>query len=123
MQTAKEKVEQVIRDYIRGTYEGNADLLERVFHPKAQMAGFLGGQMVYGTAEPFISDIRNNPSVESSGLPYEANMTHVEVSGDTASATLEEKGLMGMNFTNYLHLLREEDVWYIVSKTFSGVSP
>jgi len=120
MTISESSPEQVIKDYICGTFEGDVSALKDVFHQDAHMAGFIGGEASHGTPQPFFDAIAANPSVESSGAPYEAEITHLATEGDIASATLVEKGLMGMTFTNHFHLMREGGQWRIVSKTYKG---
>lgn len=111
-------VRQVIQNYIDGSQTGNVDLLKSVFHSKALMSGYLQGQLGIGSPDPFFDAVSNNPSPEASGASYTAEITHIEVAGKAASATLVEKDFLGMDFTDFFHLIQEEGQWKIISKTF-----
>ncbi len=116
-----EAVRQVVQQYIDGSYLGRADVLRKAFHPKALMAGYLQGQLVIGTPEPFFADIEKHPSMAKSGAPYKAEIKSVDVVGQIASVILVETGFFGvMNFTDYFHLLKEHGEWKIISKTFTS---
>jgi hypothetical protein len=116
-----EEVRQVVQRYIDGSYSGDVDVLRKVFHPKALMAGYLQEQLVIGTPEPFFADIEKHPSMAKSGAPYKAKMKSVDVAGQIASVILVEKGFFGtMSFTDYFHLLKEHGEWKIISKTFTS---
>ena len=41
------------------------------------------------------------------------------VTGRIASATLQERGFLGLDFTDYFHLVEVDGQWQIVSKTFT----
>ena len=66
-------------------------------------------------------DIRSTPSMESTGAPYVAETSLVEVVGDAASVRLDETGFFGsLSFSNWFHLIRGRDgEWRIVSKLFA----
>jgi len=114
-----EVVRQVIQQYIDGSYKGDVKALKKVFHPNALMAGYLQGQLVIGTPEPFFADIEKHPSMVGSGAPYKAEIKSIDVAGQIASVILVEMGFFGvMSFTNYFHLLKERGEWKIISKTF-----
>lgn len=121
MNTNKQMVEQVIEDYIRGTYEGDTDILKKIFHPKAQMVGSILGEAHYGTVQPFYDVLTENPSMASLGTNYHANIKTIDIVDTIATVVLEEKDLMDLDFTNYFHLILEHKSWLIVSKTYIGL--
>ncbi|MBU2515233.1 nuclear transport factor 2 family protein [bacterium] len=114
-----EKVKAVIESYIEGSRTGNVSLLKDIFHPKAIMSGFLQGQTDIGTPDPFFEAVEKNPASQQSEKSYIAEITFLEVTGSVASVVLKEKGFLGLNFTNFFHLLKEEGKWSIISKTFT----
>ena len=116
-----EVVRQVVQRYIDGSYSGSVDTLRKVFHPNALMAGYLQGQLVIGTPDPFFADIEKHPSMAGSGAPYKAEIKFVDVAGQIASVILVETGFFGvLSFTDYFHLLKEHGEWKIISKTFTS---
>ncbi len=119
MGDAKERVRGVVEQYVKGCQVGDVELLQSVFHADAQMVGFLGGNLLYGGAEPFYEAVSNNPSPQDSGADYQTEISDVVVAATVATATLKETGFMGMNFTNYFHFLLTDEGWKIVSKVFS----
>jgi len=115
-------VQNVMQQYIDGVYQGNVEKLRGFFHENAVMNGYLGEQMLIGGPEPFFEDIGKNPSMSEAGAPYNAEITSIEITGDTASVTLKETGFAGtLNFINYFHLMKVQDEWKIMSKTFTSV--
>lgn len=112
-------VKKIVQRYVAASGSGDVDALKSVFHPKALMAGFLQGQLGIGSPDPFFEAVSNNPPPEKSGEPYVADISNVEVAGQVACATLVEKNFLGMDFVDYFHLIKEENKWFIISKTFS----
>jgi hypothetical protein len=112
-------VRGVIESYIEGTRRGDLALVQQTFHPEARMSGVLQGKLLVGTPQPFFEAIANAPAPMKSGEPYAARITHLDVAGPAATATITEGPYLGMHFTNYFHLMKIGTEWRIVSKTFS----
>ena len=84
------------------------------------MNGYLNNQLLLGDPEPFFQEIGNNPSMAEGGAPYKGEITSVDVVGNVASVTLKETDFAGgMSFTDYFHLIKVDDEWKILSKTFT----
>lgn len=119
----EQSVRQVIQQYIEGTYRADVKALRACFHPKAVMNGFFGDQLLLGDPEPFFQDIAGKPSMASAGAPYKGEITSIEVVGRTASVTVKETGFgPGIAFTDFFHLVKDQEQWRIISKTFSTES-
>lgn len=116
----KEAVREIVQKYIDGTYKGDVQALRDCFHPKAVMNGYLQDQLLLGGPEPFFENIKNNPSMAEAGAPYKGEITSVDVVGNVASVSIKEKGFAGsMAFTDFFHLIKEQGIWKIISKTFT----
>ena len=109
----------VIQEYVDACAAGSVERLRAIFHENALMSGYMMGEYLMGPPEPFFQVVENPPPGVNAGGAYQAEITHVEVSGPTASITLKEAGFMGMNFTDYFHLARVNGEWKIISKTFN----
>ena len=57
------KIQEVLLNYINGTYESDIPLLKSCFHENAKMTGYLGDTLVDGTPEPFFEDMASGPSM------------------------------------------------------------
>lgn len=120
--TDVEQVRHVIQAYIDGSERGDVKLLRSIFHPNALMSGYIKGELGIGSPEPFFEAVVNAPNVQGDE-PYSANIANIEVAGFIASATIVEKQMLGMNFVDYFHLIKEDDKWSIVSKTYCDGQP
>ncbi len=111
-------IRKILELYTQGTYEGDAEMLRRSFHEKAVMNGYLAGQLMLATPEPFIENI-TGLSLKDRGLSYSSSISQISINGKVASVTLEETGFPdGVSFTNYFHLIDDGHGWKIISKTF-----
>lgn len=114
------KIRAVIDLYTQGTYEGDADKLRQSFHPNAVMNGYLVGQLMLTTPEPFIAQMENAP-IKDTDADYRPEITDIAIDGQVASVTLKETGFPGgVRFTNYFHLIDDGSGWKIISKAFFG---
>ena len=121
MATANEEaVRKVMKNYIEGTFKGDIDKLKACFHPKAVMNGYLNGDLLIGTIEPFFKDVSSKPYMASRNIPYKGEIIFVEITDQIASTAVRETGYEGgLSFINYFHLLFVDAQWKIISKTFT----
>ena len=113
-----EAIRAVLRDYYEGARDGDLERVRGAFHPGALMSGYLQGQLLVGTPQPFFDVVRDAPAPARSGEPYRFEIVRLEVAGPIASVTIDEGPYLGMQFTEYMHLIRNEGRWQIVSNTF-----
>ncbi len=110
----------VIEEYVNACNEGSVERLKAIFHEQALMSGYMMGDYLMGSPEPFFQAVENPPpQAPPTAGNYKGEITSVEISGPVASVTLKEAGFMGMNFTDYFHLAKVDGNWLIVSKTFN----
>ena len=113
----------VIQEYVDASAAGSVERLRAIFHEDAQMSGYMMGEYLMGSPEPFFQAVENPPPDAGAGGDYQAEITSVEVSGPVASITLKETAFMGINFTDFFHLARVNGDWKIISKTFNPELP
>ena len=108
----------VIEEYVAACKARSVERLKAIFHPQALMSGYLVEQCLVGSPQPFYDAVQHGPA--DAGDDYHAEITAVDVSGDVASVTLKEKGFLGLDFTDYFHLVKIDGRWLILSKTFTS---
>lgn len=113
------EVVAVIEKYVESYINADIPALRDVFAGDAIMNGYLGEMLLEGTPEPFIQQVASNPSLKSSGLELRYKIEHVSITHNAASVVLREIGFGRFNFTDYMHLLKRDGVWKIISKTFT----
>lgn len=111
-------IRAVMRDYYEGARDGDLERVRSAFHSDARMSGYLQGKLHIGSPQPFYDAVSNAPAPAKSGEPYAFEIVRLEVAGPIASVTIEEGPYLGMQFTEYFHLIEVDGRWRIVSKTF-----
>ena len=112
-------VTSVIHRYIEGYINANEQILREVFAGDAVMNGYVGERLVAGSPEPFIQRVSSEPALKSLGLELKYVIEQVAVTGNAAAVVLKEYEFGDFSFTDYMHLLKRDSSWKIVSKTFS----
>ena len=103
----------VIQEYVDACKAASVERLKGVFHPNALMSGYMQGEFLMGSPDPFFQIVET-----SSPCEYDYEISQVDVNGDVASVRLDEEGYLGMNFTDYFHVANVDGKWQIISKTF-----
>ncbi|MDO8861953.1 nuclear transport factor 2 family protein [Haliea sp. E1-2-M8] len=114
-------VQVVIQSYVDACGRGDVLALRALFHPSAIMSGYLAGELVTGSPEPFFTAVGANPAPVASGLRYDARIDTVHMDGRIATAVLRETGYLGMDFVNHFQLLEIDGQWHIVAKLFESL--
>lgn len=114
-----EAVRSVLLRYVEGYINADEALLRAVFAHDAVMNGYVGDRLVTGSPDPFIARVLSEPSLASLGLDLRYDIEQLAITGNAASATLKEYGFGAFNFTDYMHLLKRDGTWKIISKTFA----
>lgn len=114
-----DEVRSVLLRYVEGYINADEDKLRDAFADDAVMNGYVGDRLVTGSPEPFIARVVSEPSLVSQGLELKYDIEQIAVTGNAASATLKEHGFGASNFMDYMHLIKREGAWKIISKTFS----
>ena len=112
-------VRVVIEQYIQSYLSADVTALRDVFAHDAIMNGFVGERLVEGTPEPFLQNVASNPPLNGSDFQPEYNIEHVSLTNNAASVIVREINFGPYNFTDYMHLLKRDGVWKIISKTFT----
>ena len=101
--------------YINGRNLGSPQLLERAFHPEADLRYMKRDALHIWTAEDYISKVQ--PGQKKNCV---ARVISLDIEGDAAQAKIEIE-YPTVKFVDYLNLLREGQQWRIAVKSFSKV--
>lgn len=113
------QITQVITQYVEAYLQADVDALRDVFASDAVMNGYVGERLVTGVPEMFIQNVSKAPPIAAQGGSPTYEIGEIEITGNAAAVTLREMGFGALNFTDYMHLLKRDGAWKIVSKTFS----
>lgn len=113
------EVRRVLTHYVEGYINADVAALKGVFADDAVMNGYLGDRLIEGSPNVFIENVGKNPSIASQECKPTYDIGEVQIRGNAAAVTLEQKDFGGMNFTDFLHMIKRDGEWKIISKTFS----
>jgi len=105
---------ETVRIYYDGMMAGDEAKLARAFHPRACIVGNEGGESTWATLDEFAADCER--AVAQAG-PYEWRIDGLSFEGDTAMVRLGGQ-YAGVWYGDDLSMLRIDDAWRIVHKTF-----
>ena len=109
-----EAVAETVRAYYDGMLAGDEAMLTRAFHPRACIVGNEQGELSWSNLDQFIAECRN--AVAQAG-PHDWRIDGLSFEGDTALVRLGGQ-FAGVWYSDDLSLLRIDDAWQIVHKTF-----
>jgi hypothetical protein len=107
-------VTETVRAYYDGMMAGDEARLGRAFHPRASIVGNEQGALYWATRDEFVADCKK--AVARAG-PHEWRIEILSFVGDTALVRLGGQ-YAGVWYSDDLSMLRIDDAWRIVHKTF-----
>jgi hypothetical protein len=111
-------VEAVIKLYLDGLYESDADKLAAAFHPTADLRWQDKGEFHVLTREDWLDRVRKRPSAKSQGQQRHDFVVMVDRSDESTVFVKVKCALPPRFFTDYLVLLKLNDGWQVVSKAY-----
>lgn len=115
----EEQVRAAVELYVEGVSTNDPELVKQAFSEDAVMWGYLGPDYVTQTAASFAENVVATAPAPDPAYGYEIHS--ISVTGDVASAVLEERAYLGADFVNRFGLARIDGRWRIVSKVFTTV--
>jgi len=113
----RSRIEAVIEDYFQGMYHSDVERLSRAFHPDGRITGYDEGKLINGPIAAFIQFIGGAAAPVDEGEAFDMEILAIDVAGDAATVKVRDV-YKGLNFVDFLTLLKFEDGWRIVNKTF-----
>lgn len=113
--TEQQQVEEVLWAYINGRNTGGKALLERAFHPQADLRYVKRNSIHLWSSEDYISAAQAGQKVDCI-----ARIVYIDIEGNAAIAKIEIE-YSTVKFVDYINLLKEQGVWKIAVKSFAKV--
>jgi hypothetical protein len=113
-----QEIEQTLQLYFDGLYEGDADKLARATHEVVHLFGVADGKLTDLPRAQWLEMIRNRASAQSQDLPRRDWVVQIDRSGPTTAFAKVHCQIPPRYFTDYLTLVKLEEGWKIVSKTY-----
>jgi len=112
-------IEQTIKTYFDGLYEGDADKLASVFHPASNLTWDHNGKIGVLPRDAWCDAVRKRPSPKSQGLARDDAILLLDQSGPTTALVKVKCQMPPRYFTDYLNLVKEDGRWVIVQKVYA----
>lgn len=111
----RDQIIQTVNWYFEGMMERNLEKLEQAFLPEARLIGYRGENLT-------ITDFKTWSATTTSGSPrdpqeYKNEIVSIRVQGNTASVETELYW-PGIYYYDFLTLIRVEENWKIVHKSW-----
>ena len=120
-QTDETAIAQALEKYyFEGSYEGDLNKLNHIFHPGALLFGDVKGQPYAKTLDEWLEVVAHRQSPKNSGKPFKGDILKINVVNSIAVAEVQVKAY-DMLYHDFLSLHRIDGNWVIVNKIMSGI--
>lgn len=107
--------------YFKGIYEGNIDLLNKIFHPGTLLFGDVKGQPYAKTLEVYLDGVQHRQSPRDSGKPFKGTILNIKTVNSIAIAEVSVK-MYDFDYHEFLSFHRIDGKWFIVNKMISDTN-
>jgi hypothetical protein len=107
--------------YFKGIYEGNLDLLNKVFNKGALLFGDVKQQPYAKTLDVYLDVVKKRVSPKDSGKTFSGNIIAIRVINSIAVAEVKVK-MYEFNYHELLSFHQINGSWRIVNKMLSDVN-
>ncbi len=112
------EITELLRDYLDGLHDGDLDRFGRIFHPNAHLYATDGSALTDMSREQYFELIGSRESPRAQGLARYDRILSIHKAGPNTALATVNCAIPPRYFTDYLTLLRTDDGWQIVSKTY-----
>ena len=113
-----EAIEKVVWTYLDGLYEGDTAKLGQAFHEVSHLYSMEKGGVADLPRAQWFEFVKGRPSAKSRGLERTDRIVSIDLSGPETAFVKLQCSIHPRHFTDYLLLLKLEQGWRIVSKSF-----
>ena len=117
----RDAIEQTVRIYLDGLYEGDADKLASVFHETSALTYEQDGKLIALPRDLWLKAVRERPAPKAMGLPRDDVILSVDQAGPTTALVKVKCQIPPRFFTDYLSLLKIDGRWVVAQKVFATV--
>jgi hypothetical protein len=114
-------IEKALKEcYFQGIYEGNVELLRKIFHPRTLLFGDVKSQPYAKTLDQYLDGVAHRTTPKDSGKPFENEIIQIDVINSIAMAKVRLK-MYEFNYHDLLSFHKIEGKWVIVNKMLTHV--
>ena len=116
-----DEIKTIIQLYFDGSYEGNREKMEKVFHQAAHIYGQASdGSLNDMPKDMFVNRVGSKPA-DSPAFPREEEILSIDFTGENTAVARVKLRVFNTRFTDILSFMRLDGKWGVISKLFSGV--
>jgi hypothetical protein len=112
-----ELIRQTVWDYFEGMYHSDVERLKKAFHPSAFLMGYFQGNFAQIPLEDWLGMIDKTLAPSKDGEAFDMKIVSADITENIAVVKVADL-YRGLRFTDYLTLIKLEDGWKIVHKSF-----
>jgi len=122
IQQDKLEITHALEDlYLKGIYEGDIELLGKVYHPGTLVLGDIKGTPYAKSLDQYLDGVKNRVSVKDSGKPFRGIINSIDIVNSIAVAKLHVK-MYDFNYDEFLSFHKIDGKWIIVNKLLTDVA-
>ncbi len=110
-------IESQILAYFQGLHEGNIDLIQKVFLPSAEIFGYYEGDKVTLKLHEYLNILKRMSPPVMLDEEFDMRIDGIDQIGRIASVRARYL-FQALRYTEYLALMKIDEEWRIVNKTF-----
>jgi len=119
---AKTAIREALEDYyFKGIYEGDLDLLGKIYYKGTLLFGDVKNQPYFKTLDQYLDGVKNRQSPKDSGKPFKGEIISINVVNSIAIAEVKVK-MYDFNYYEFLSFHKFDERWLIVNKMISDAS-
>ncbi len=110
----------VLSNYFNGIFNGDIEMLRRVFHSQALVTGDVNGQPYFKTVDQYLEGVKNRKSPLELNETFRMEILSLEIINSIAIAKARVP-LFEFNYYDLLSLCKINGEWVIINKLLTNV--
>lgn len=120
MSDERKAIEETIKTYFDGLYEGDTGKLATAFHPTSALTWEHEGGVRVLPREQWLAAIGSRSSPQSQGLERGDEIVSIDQCSPTTAFVKVKCQIPPRYFTDYLNLLKVDGRWQVVQKIYAA---
>ena len=121
MDSSYNEISNALQDYFDGFYQSDVATLKRIFHPNAHLYSAADGPLVDDDMDAVYARVEARTAPASAGQPRMDKILSIDKSGPESALAKVQIAIGDRFYTDYLTMLKVDDGWRIISKTWTYV--
>ncbi|MGE3150015.1 MAG: nuclear transport factor 2 family protein [Pseudorhodoplanes sp.] len=113
-----DQIRELARHYCDGLYDGNVDLLAKIFHPKSRLHVITDGKLAEIEQPAYLKIVAGRASPRSLNAKRREEIVSISITSPHAAVLTLNILLTDKFYTDQLALIKDEGKWQIMSKIY-----